>query len=118
MYTSMTASGDVLILPAAEFNNVTGSLASVKIQRSMIGTVYSTIKRTFNVTLKLHYNLERATLKELQIFLLTHSDELITLKDWAGRQYIGNLYNETFESTEEQGWSNTIDLLFEGRRFI
>ncbi len=117
-FTTLSSGGNILVLPAAEFDNSYGNLSSVKIQRSMIGDVYSTVKRAVTITLKLHFELERSDLLQLQSFLLQHATDLITLDDWNSRRYIGYFYNETFESTENQQWLNSIDMLFEGRQLI
>ena len=118
MSITISYHGDKIYLPNPEFSNSESNNDVVNIQRSMVGDLFTTIKKRSIEIFKIKLLLERKHLKQLQTFLLNYSDKPLNYIDHHGDQWVGYFYNDTIESTENQTWLNEIDLKFEGYRLV
>lgn len=111
------------VLPNPSFNDAESIRASVRMQQSMDGTLYTTVKRGGRSKLLYEFSLSRAKALELEAFYAAYFDKKIRMTNHKGEVWEGYITVNPFETTaagRAGGWpgdevvSATIE--FEGEK--
>jgi hypothetical protein len=110
-----------IALPVAELGDTDATNDVVTVKRTMTGIFYTYVKTTKTRTLNYEFVLDRAKALELRAFVLASQSELITLTNWKGEVYAGNLLSNPVTLTTAGRYRGarekvTVTLQFEGVR--
>jgi hypothetical protein len=117
----LTSKKGAIALPVPELGDTDASNDVVTVKRTMTGIFYTYVKTTKTRTLSYDFVLDRARALELRAFVLASQSELITLTNWKGEVYAGNLLSNPVVLTTAGRYRGarekvTVSLQFEGVR--
>lgn len=118
--------GVVIELPNPALGNTSQSTDEVDVKRTMIGGVFSYVRRRVPHIFKYSFDISRPKYYELLSFYNSYCANPIQLLDWKGDFYYGFIKSETLDNTQkglpldpehpECSWGNQVSLEFEVRK--
>jgi hypothetical protein len=112
----LSSGGDIVYLPAPEWNDSEGLIDQLSVKRAMTGLPYPYRKRTSLRALSYDFILTRPKALELKTFLKAHLSNAITIVNHKSEQWIAVVTINPSEIVEEREYKNLVKLDFEGIR--
>lgn len=114
----LQSDSQVIILPAAEFNDREAAMSEINIKRAMNGTRRVYKREVGNNKLVYDFVLDRVKAIELRAFILANNSVPLEMENWRGELWVVNLVNNPFTFSEVARWNDankcTITLEMEG----
>ena len=115
------STSQTIVLPSAEFGDGEGTANSVSVKRTMTGRYFTYVKTSKARTLGYTFVVSRRKCSELRDFVRKNLSTVITLTNWKGEVYVGQITSNP-ESLDTDGrYANayervTVSFEFEGVR--
>lgn len=110
-----------ITLPQPLLGDSEGTLGTINLKRTMDGGTFTYVRRSSSRELKYKFEISRAKAFEMRNFVQNSLSKKITLTNWKGEVWYGNLMNNPFDLTAESyagpcGETYQIDVDFQGVR--
>jgi hypothetical protein len=102
------------VLPNPDFGDIDADLNEMKLERSMMGGVYTYIKTKSEKLLTYNFRLHRSKYYELEAFYENTIAQPIQLDNWKGETWVGYIINDVLDNTEKRKYDNEVTIEFEG----